>query len=215
MTMLKMIDAPIDSLKPNPWNTNVVTPENEQKIEASLKRLEFFRPILARRLPDGMLEIIGGEHRWSVAKRMGHTSIPVIDLGSITDQKAKEIGLVDNGRYGEDDPLSLAELLKDLGDTSEILSFMPYSGDELEHLFSASSIDLTDLDIPEDDGTIPRLPEMKGTATHQIMRFKIPVEDSDFIQKLIELTMKTQNFTDDDSMTNAGNALVHLLKGIK
>ncbi len=213
--MLRMEEAPIGLLKPNPWNTNIVTPENEEKIEASIKRFGLFRPVVARELADGSLEILGGEHRWTVAKRLGYTTIPVVNLGPIDDKKAKEIGLVDNGRYGEDDALALSELLKELGTTDEVLAFLPYSGDELESLFSTSSIALDDLDIPEDDGSVPDLPAAKTVQTHQIMRFKVPVEDSDFVQRLIEQTMKSQGFTDDDSMSNAGHALVHLLKGIK
>ena len=215
MAELKMEHVGVGSLKPNPWNTNVVSPENEEKIESSIKRFGIFRPIVARELEDGTLEILGGQHRWQAAKRLGLSEIPVVNLGRISDKKAKEIGLVDNGRYGEDDALALSELLKDLGTTDELLGFLPYSGDELETLFSSTSIDLDDLDIPDDDGKVPDLPPLKATQTHQIMRFKVPIEDSDFVQRLIEATMRSQGFTDDDSMTNAGNALVHLLKEIK
>lgn len=215
MATLQMNDVPIGDLNPNPWNTNIVSPQNEEKIEASIKRFGIFRPVIVRTLEDGSLQILGGEHRWTVAKRMGMKTIPTINLGVIDDQKAKEIGLVDNGRYGEDDALALSELLKDMGSVDEILGFLPYTGDELENLFSASSISLDDLDIDDDDGRIPDLPTIKGTLTHQIMRFKVPVEDSDFVQRLIEATMKSQHYTDDDSMSNAGNALVHLLKELK
>lgn len=215
MTKLQIDDVSVGNLKPNPWNTNIVTPQNEAKIENSLKRFGIFRPILVRTIEDGSLQILGGEHRWGVAKKLGHKTIPVINLGKISDERAKEIGLVDNGRYGEDDALALSELLKDLGNSDELLGFLPYSGDELDSIFSASSISLDDLDIPEDDGRTPELPSIKSVQTHQIMRFKIPVEDSEFIQRLIELTMKNQGFTQDDSMVNAGNALVHLLKDMK
>lgn len=215
MTKLQIDDVPVGDLKPNPWNTNIVTPENETKIEQSLKRFGMFRPIIVRTLEDGSKQILGGEHRWGVAKKLGYKTIPVIDLGNISEKKAKEIGLVDNGRYGEDDTLALSELLKDLGEAEEFLSFLPYSGDELESIFATSSISLDDLDIPEDDGRTSDLPAIKGTQTHQIMRFKIPVEDSEFIQRLVELTMKNQGYTNDDQMTNAGNALVHLLKELK
>lgn len=215
MTKLRMDEVAVGDLKANPWNTNIVTPENEEKIKASLKRFGMFRPILARTLSDGSLEILGGEHRWTVAKQLGYKTVPVINLGVITEQKAKEVGLVDNGRYGEDDALALSELLKDLGSADEILAFLPYSGDELESLFSSSSIALDDLDILDDDGGLPELPSAKTAQTHQIMRFKVPVGDSDFIQRLIDSTMKSQDFSNDDSMTNAGHALVHLLKELK
>ncbi|WP_374335492.1 ParB/RepB/Spo0J family partition protein [Methyloversatilis sp.] len=208
-----MSEIDIDLLAPNPWNTNIVTPENEMKIEASIKRLGFFRPVIVRTLEDGSLQILGGEHRWQVARKLGYDTIPVVNLGTIDDLKAKEIGLVDNGRYGEDDALQLAELLKEMGNPETLTEFLPYSGDDLESLFAAGSISLDDLDIDDDSHKIDELPLPKTAQTHQIMRFKIPVGDAPFVQKRIETVMKSQGFSDDDSLMNAGHALVVLLKG--
>ena len=119
--------------------------------------------------------------------------------------------LVDNGRFGEDDTLALAGLLKELGNADEILTFLPMSTDELDQIFAASSIALDDLDAEGDE-----LPDLSGISkklqSHQIMRFKIPVEDAEAVQKRIEMVMKTQGFTADDSISNAGNALVHIFK---
>jgi ParB family chromosome partitioning protein len=42
------------------------------------------------------------------------------------------------------------------------------------------------------------------------MRFKVPVQDADAITDLIEKIMTDQNFTEADSLTNAGDALVWL-----
>jgi ParB-like chromosome segregation protein Spo0J len=209
-----MVTVDIDTLHPNSFNTNQVSPENEKKLEESLKRFGVYKPIVCRELNDDVLEIIGGEHRWKAAKKLGFKTVPVVNLGRVSDHKAKEIMLVDNGRYGEDDTLAMAELLKDLGNSDEIMSFMPISEEELETIFAAESIALDDLDSSEDD--LPDLSSItKKVQTHQIMRFKIPVEDAESIQRIIEATMKTQGFTAEDSLSNAGNALVHLLKSIK
>lgn len=201
-------------LKPNPWNTNHVSPENELKIEASIKRLGVFKPIIVRELPSGDLEILGGEHRAKVAHRLGIKKVPIVNLGIITDSQAKEIGLVDNGRYGEDDTLQLSELLKSLGDLEDLGSFLPYTDDDISSIFSSSSIALDELELPDDDDTIPTLPTTPATPTHQLMRFKVPIEDGARITALIEKTMKEQGFTMEDSYANAGNALVHLLTGL-
>lgn len=207
-----MGEVEINRLRPNPWNTNTVSPDNELKLRASIERFGVFKPIICRELPGGTLEILGGEHRWQTARELGYETVPVVNLGAISDEKAKEIGLVDNGRYGEDDTLALAELLKDLG--TDILSIMPYSELELDAIFSTTTIALEDLD--SHDEPLPDLtsPTTKPVKTHEIMRFKVPVEDSEFIRKLIESTMNAQGFIDDDAMSNAGNALVHLLKGV-
>ena len=138
--------------------------------------------------------------------------IKVVNLGVISDQKAKEISLVDNGRYGADDTLQLAELLESLGGADELASYMPYSETDLASIFSSVNIALDDLDIPDADEAAPSLPKEKPIQTHQIMRFKVPVDDVGDITELIERTMKAQKFTEEDSLTNAGDALVYLLK---
>jgi ParB-like chromosome segregation protein Spo0J len=186
-----------------------VSPDNEAKIEESIKRLGMFKPILVREV-DGELEILGGEHRALVAERMGIAEVPVINLGEISDQKAKEISLVDNGRYGSDDTLQLAELLEQLGSPDDLAKFMPYSDTELASIFSSVNIALDDLDLPDLDES-PSLPKERPIQTSQVLRFKVPVEDVALITELIEKTMKVQKFTESDSLSNAGDALVYLL----
>ena len=200
------------SLKPNPWNTNHVNAQNEAKIDESVKRFGMFKPVLVRELPDGALQIIGGQHRVESAIRLKLKTIPFHNLGVISDEKAKEIGLVDNGRYGTDDTLQLAQLLESLGSVSEIASFMPYSDEELSSIFSSVNIALDDLDMGIDDDETPSAAAVRPIQTHQVMRFKVPSGDVASITEQIERVMKVQRFTEEDSLSNAGNALVHLLK---
>ena len=104
---VNMGEVETSRLRPNPWNTNAVSPENEEKLRRSIERFGVFKPIICRELPGGTLEILGGEHRWQTAREMGLDTVPVVNLGAVSDERAKEIGLVDNGRYGEDDTLAL------------------------------------------------------------------------------------------------------------
>lgn len=205
-----------ENLKPNSWNTNVVSPVNEEKLDNSIKRLGMFKPILVRELQDGTLEILGGEHRVDRAAKLGQTSVPVINLGTIDDDRAKEIGLVDNGRYGLDDTLALAELLSDLGDKADLSGFLPYSDSDLDTIFSAADIDFSDLEIADEI----ELEEQSDTntnpiQTHQIMRFKVPVEDAHIIAEIIEKVIKDQGFNGSDSLTNAGDALVSVFNNLE
>lgn len=208
--------ARINDLHPNEWNCNHVSPENESRLRESMKRFGAFKPVIVRTLEDGSLQILGGYHRWLVARDTGYTELPVFNLGRISDKQAKEISLADNGRYGEDDTLALSEILKEIGGADEAALFLPYGDDELTSIFSANSIALDEIDLTSGDDHEP-LPDLAATKvqTHQIMRFKVPVDDAEFVSKLIEQTMKTQRFTEEDSLTNAGNALVHLLKGLR
>jgi hypothetical protein len=117
--------------------------------------------------------------------------------------------LVDNGRYGADDGLKLAELLRELGDIS---SFMPYSEAELTHIMSASEIDLDALDFNETDEELDkRVEELTSkTPSYQVMRFKVPINDAEFVQGVIDGIVQSKGFTGSDSLTNAGDALVWL-----
>ena len=147
---LKIEQVPINQLTPNPYNTNVVSPDNEEKIKESLRRFGQFKPILVREQEEGF-EIIGGEHRWRAAKELGLDKVAVINLGEISDEEAKKISLIDNGRYGEDDAFKLSELLSGLGDISDLSSYMPYSDQSLETLFSNTSINLDELEVDEEE----------------------------------------------------------------
>lgn len=213
---LKVESLDPDLLKPNPWNSNVMTIENEEKLIHSMKRLGVFKPVTARKLRDGTLQILGGAHRAKVAKRAGFSTIPVIVLEGISDNRAKEISLVDNARYGDDDGLKLSELFGSLEDPGILSDILPISDIEIETILAATKIDLDDLvPLDDDDTNIDTGPAdlPKVSKTHTIMRFKVPVADAERIEEKIKRTMKLHDFTKADSLTNAGDALVHLLFG--
>jgi ParB/RepB/Spo0J family partition protein len=209
-----MTQADIDSLVPNPWNSNHISdPENERKLKESLTRYGFFKPVLVREREDGSLEILGGEHRWRAARELGYSQVPVANLGHVDDKTAKEIGLLDNGRYGEDNTIELAALLDELG--TDIAGILPYSDAEVQSILKAAEIDLDDLDIDTAGEKLPNLNDLKAAPTTQLMRFKVPVEDIAWAAPLIDRVMKEGGFTSEDSLTNAGNALVVILKAYK
>jgi ParB family chromosome partitioning protein len=208
---LNLLDVSPDDLQPNPWNPNRVSAENELKIENSLSELDFYKPLIARELEDGSLQLLGGEHRWRAAKRMGYKKLPVINLGPISDDAAYKITVVDNGSYGDDDPLAMAELLK-LVDLDDLKNIVPISDDDLSAIFASSSIAMNDLALLDSEvGSAPALtPETKPAPTHQVMRFKVPVADVAWISILIEKVIRDKAYREKDSLMNAGSALIDI-----
>lgn len=205
-------------LRPNPWNSNIVSPENEAKLDASMKELGIFKPVLVREIANALggtaLEIIGGEHRAQSAVRLGMPQVPAFNLGPIDDVTAKKIGLADNARYGVDDTLSLAALIDSLGD-QDLTSFLPYNEHDLAALSSAVSIDLDALGLGEKDDPpeAKSAAETKAPKTHTVIRFKVALGDSERISAIITKIQKAHSYTKADELTNAGDALVHLLLG--
>ena len=197
----------------NPWNSNVMSLENEMKLAESLKRNNMYDAIIARQLFDGSYQILGGEHRTRVAKKIGIKELPVIVLKNISDNQAKEISLTHNARYGADDSLKLSDLLNSLDDASILTDIMPYSMVEIETLMSASKIDFDSLvSLDFDDDEIDELSEKTFLPkTHTIMRFKVSIEDAASIEEMLKESIKINGFTESDALTNAGDALVHCL----
>tara|TARA_R110000851_G_scaffold59347_11_gene137440 strand:- start:25605 stop:26249 length:645 start_codon:yes stop_codon:yes gene_type:complete len=199
-------------LRPNPWNTNSVPPDAQEKLKASLERHGWIKPVLARRNGAG-LEILGGQHRVEAAKDLGHETVPVLVLENVTDVRAKEIGLIDNARYGEDNANDLAKLMEELGGVMEMSQFLPIGDAEIAALSTEFDDDIIE-NLLEDkaDEKDKEEPAPKATRTHQIMRFKVPIEDADQVKDKFDKIMEDQGFTEGDSLSNVGDALVWLMK---
>lgn len=211
---MQMREVPIGDLVPNSWNTNHITdPLNEQRLRNSMQEIGVFRPIVVRRLASGQLEILGGEHRWQQALALGHATIPVVDMGDIDDTKAKKIGLLDNARYGDDDPAQLSELLREL-DVHDLATLMPFSQEELDSLTKVPDLPSLD-DLDSNQSILPDLTKPAAAPSTQILRFEVPVEDVTWITSMVDRRQKEMGFKDESALKNAGNAMVSLLQELK
>ena len=216
--MPKLLSVSPDRLRPNTYNPNYVSPENETKLARSMEELGQFKPIIVRQLRDEAsdtdFEILGGEHRWQAATAAKMSEIDVYDLGVVDDSRAKKIALADNARYGADDTLALAKLLGEVGTPDEIQQFLPYTDADISTIFSSLDIALDELDLPDSIEDRPEKAEPAADRvpkTHTIMRFKVPLTDAERITEVIARTQKRHDFNSSDELTNAGDALVHLI----
>lgn len=215
---MKLQTVDPSALAPNPWNTNHCSPDLEARLDNSIRKLGMFKPVVVRELEDGSLQILGGEHRAQSAARVGLTEIPIFNLGRISDKKAKQIGVVDNARYGQDDSLQLAKLLEEIGTIEDLSSYTPFSDGDLTDIFSSVHIDLDLLDHAEiPDEPAVKLPEKTNAAlqTHQTMNFRVQIEDVEKISAKVEKVMKLQGFTGADAKTNAGDALAWIMSRVE
>lgn len=208
-------------IEANPWNTNIVSHENELKLRASIERNGMFKPVLVREISsfpgsrDIKLQSLGGWHRVEQAVELGHAEVPTVILSGVSDERAKEISLADNARYGVDDTLKLSELLGEL-DGQAIENIMPWSAGDIAALTASLAIHVDDLDLDEptlpdqDDGDSEPLPA-KAPKTHQVLRFRVPIADAANITAKIRAAQVAEGFNTEDDLTNAGDALAFLL----
>lgn len=213
------------NLRPNPWNPNNVDPINQTKLENSIRKDGIKRPIVVRQLDNGDYQIIGGQHRTEAAIELKMALVPIINRGKISDAEAKKETLLDNYRYGTDNLDRLSELLSDpdIGDAEELLRTMPIDEEELAEYFShltSVNVDLEiddeladkDDDKDDEDETID-LSSGKPVRTHQIIRFRVSMEDSAKLAELVKVIKSQEGFTESDDLTNDGDALIYLLRG--
>lgn len=201
----------------NSWNPNKMSPEAESKLRNSIQKHGHIRPIIVRELEGGELEIVGGAHRVDVSIDLGLTEVPVVNLGRITDEAAKKALLIDNSRYGEDDAAVLSSLLEDIGTADELAEWTTYSTEQLSTLIGTMESDHDELAILDElasledaeDEPLAAIPEMQ---THQVMKFKVPVEDAHQIKQVIDSIAKAQKLDDSDSAVRAGDALLWLVR---
>lgn len=222
-----LLEVNIDSIVPNEWNTNQVSPPNMDKLKNSILKLGPFKPLIVRELGD-KYELLCGEHRWLVLKELGYDTVQVYNLGVVDDIKAKQISILDNERYGEDDAIGFDNLIKDLQSNldynlSDIAPFdvvletavMPKAETEIPEEF-LKDFEALETVAKDDDG------EFEASAVHeakpkaesnpfQIMRFKISIEDAPRVTDAIEKIIKQHNIKTGNDMENAGEALVYII----
>ncbi|HBT3691018.1 TPA: ParB N-terminal domain-containing protein [Klebsiella pneumoniae] len=219
---ITILQVEVARLRPNPWNTNSVGAQNFEKLKGSIEKLGFFKPILARQLDGGQFEILGGEHRWRAAMEQGISTVPVISVGKISDLVAKQMSLVDNERYGEDDQVALQRLIEEIQSELDyqLSEIAPYDDELAATLARESAIDLEMLEALSrgDEEPIEKDSREKAErvgAEHQTMRFKVTFDASDRVTETIKSIIKEQAINTGNDMENAGEALVWLVDNYK
>ena len=109
--MEKVIELPVEKLKPNPWNVNFLLDYERARLRDAMVRhgSKAVPPILVRK-KNGVYEIVDGEQRWSIAKELGWKTIPAIIM-SLSDDEVKRLCLSYNILRGRADWFKLAEIM--------------------------------------------------------------------------------------------------------
>ena len=187
------------TLAPNPWNSNKVDRPNFEKLKKSLQSLGSFKPIIVRELEDGSHQILGGYHRNEAAKELGLETVPIYSVGQIDDDRAKEISLVDNARYGEDD----TELLSQLLDSIET--------DLLEEIMPDAPITLPDTEDLSEAINEAIASSREEDDTHKTLKFRLEVEKAEEIEAILSKVAYDNEFKYPDGYSNFSEALYYIL----
>jgi ParB-like chromosome segregation protein Spo0J len=176
---LTVVEISVEKLTPNPWNPNRMSAVMRAKLRVYLQREGFVEPLVARPL-GGNYQILGGFHRWDIAKELGYTTVPCVVV-NVDDKRAKILTINLNEMKGQSLPALLANLVHDLSKElvmEDLERQLPYSIDELK-----DSLDL--LKIPDGlDDFLKTEAERQARERPQILTFV--VEDAEVIERAIQ-----------------------------
>jgi hypothetical protein len=127
---------PIERLKPNPNDPRIHTPQQINRIAASILEFGFTAPILV----DEKGGIIAGRGRLAAARKLGLVRLPVVQLKHLSETQRRAYRLADNklALEAEWDPALLARELRELEAQAFDLSAAGFSADELRELEEAA-----------------------------------------------------------------------------
>ena len=143
---MDLVDIPISQLVEAWWNPNQMDPAMLARLKESITRFDLVDNLAVRRLEEGAYEILSGNQRLQVLKKLDYSHVPcvVVDLDN-ADARLLAQGL--NRIEGEDDLGLKAELLKEVLRTlpqSEVLSILPESEDSLKALTALGESDIAE-----------------------------------------------------------------------
>jgi len=180
---LTVVEIGVEKLTPNPWNPNRMSEAMRAKLKVYLQREGFVEPLVVRPLGESY-QILGGFHRWEIAKELGYSTVPCVVV-RVDDKRAKILTINLNEMKGQSLPTLLADLVHDLSKElvlEDLEKQLPYSLDELK-----DSLDL--LKIPDGlDDFLRAEAERQARERPQILTFV--VEDADVIERAIELAKR-------------------------
>lgn len=141
---MKLVDIPLELLRPAPWNANSMDEQRLSKLDKSLTRFGFVQNLVVRPLGDGMYEVIAGNQRLEVLKRQGAVSAPCYPM-DLDDAHARFLSQAMNLIHGEDDLGLRAELVRQVLaqiPSEDVTALLPETSESLRAITSLGTADL-------------------------------------------------------------------------
>ncbi len=179
---LTIVEIGVEMLTPNPWNPNRMSEEMRSKLKVYIEREGFVEPIVVRPKGDGY-QILGGFHRWGIAKELGYSTVPCVVV-ELDDRRAKILSVNLNEMKGQSLPSLLASVVHDLSkelSLEDLETQLPYSVSELK-----DSLEL--LRIPDGlEAFLEQEAEEQEKMVPHVLTFVVSPEQEQVIEEAVEL----------------------------
>ena len=172
------------------WNYKYIDTDDAEesmimdKLEANFKRNGQVENIIVRQLDTGFYEVVNGNHRYKVAKRMGLEVLMCFNLGVVSQPEAIRVAIETNETKFKTDQLKLAERLKELQDEfdyGELKETMPYEDNDFDNFNKLLSFDWEDF-----DGADPKSDSHgEGEKDFKTLRYELPIQVAEQLEEQV------------------------------
>jgi ParB-like chromosome segregation protein Spo0J len=177
--------VPLDDLVAHPLNSNVMSPELQEKLRVNIQRTGRYPFLVVRPHPDqtGKFQVLDGHHRVAILRELGHRETRV-DVWEVDNREAKLLLATLNRLQGQDQPLRRAELIHELlGEMSvdDLAGLLPETDKQLEELHAL-------LEFPADE--IAHFLEEQAAEAEKVLprvlTFVVTPEQEEIIERAVE-----------------------------
>lgn len=185
-------EVSIDKLVKAVWNYKDEESEKAQKLmeklESNFKRNGQIENILIRELETGFYEVVNGNHRLDVAKRVKLKTMMCFNLGKISEAQAKRVALETNETKFAADQMKLAQTVSELVgefEVEDLVDSMPYNHKEIENFQKLVDFDW-DQYSDEDEEAKPSGSGTSDPEDWKTLRYDLPIEVAEQLEAQID-----------------------------
>lgn len=178
------VSVPVDKLVECNWNYKKISTEDSDPyyqieemlmsaLEENFKRNGQVENIIIRCLDTGFYEVVNGNHRLKVAKRLGWKELMCFNLGEVSQAYAMRVAIETNETKFKADEITLAERLREIEaefGLDDMFDTMPYTEDELDKFNKLLNFNWEELQSDEDS----RKDEEPSEGGFEVVRFDLP-----------------------------------------
>lgn len=135
---MKIVEIPIDKIRPAPWNANEMDPEMRSCLHRSVVRFGPVVPPVVRQVDLGQYETVGGAQRLEECRALGLETITCV-LVQLNDAEAMLLSQALNHITGSDNPGLRGALIRSILASvplDEVLAVLPETSAGLQSLAS-------------------------------------------------------------------------------
>lgn len=125
----------VSKMKKAKWNYKYEDEEKQQKLYNQIKKNGQLENVIVRELKKDVYEVVNGNHRLPVFKKLNIKKVMCYNCGKITLRQAQRIAVETNETAFPADQLKLAELILNITkefDVEDLANTMPYTQNEIE-----------------------------------------------------------------------------------